>query len=1007
MRSTRRWTSFIRASLVACAGAVVLMAPLALPAQSATANVRGHVYGPGGVPVGDATVVLSDTATGFRRGVMTNPTGFYFIAAVPPGTYVIRAQRIGFSPVARTVRMPVGETVTLDLTMSEAAVTLTTVTTVATAGGVDPRTPEVSTNVSTEQIENLPLDNRNFLSLATLAPGVQTRQAGVSSGGSSVSNSNLFIDGASYKSDILPGGVAGQDPSGARNVRGVGTVLGNPFPQSAVQEFRVITQNYKAEYQKATGAVITAATKSGTNELHGDAFFYGQHEGLFAQTYWDKKDNYAQPNYRRSQFGASVGGPIVRDRTHFFGTYEGNLQDLESSITFRPPATLPAAPADVLSGQGLHPVPLNAHLFFGKVDHRLGERQSVLGSLSLRRDADERFFGGSPDGKETINNQVSSLLFQHVFTGQPFTNQAQLNLQRFKWKSEPENLNSPYLEYRGYGINRGGARSYQDFVQDRIELRNDVSWMSNAHALKGGATLALLSYNVDRRLDENPVFRFNAPPDGSTEFPTVPVEGQLQVGDPNLETSNQQFGIYIQDDWAASRKLTVNLGLRWDYETDWLNNDFKTPADAANALRSFAAEHQFFNAEDYITDGNDRKNFFGAIQPRVGFSYDVRGDSRTVVFGGGGLYFDRVPYSIILDEKAKSTRKSYLFRFSEDGSTGTQWDPAYLSREGLLELLASGEAGRPELFAIKNDQKPPRSIQTSLGVRHGWGNYQLGVTGVASYGYNYFKWIFGDRNPANFDRLAADVEALGFANIILSTDEGETRYRALTFTAGRPMVGDMKWGGDINYTLAKTEVNHYQDVEDPFALDYIPGHPVYGFNFIPGRFDERHRIVSNFMVQLPFGIRASTVTTLGSGVPYTYSTGCQGPWDFPDGDPDNFCNRMGFTKPAAFIPSFLATPPGTTARSERPEGKWFGPFGKWAYRNVDLRLQTDVPLRSAQRVSLSFDVYNVFNFVNFNYDNLEYNLRWDTNQGAGPFREEIPFSTFNARRAQFGVRYSF
>ena len=1005
MRSTGRWTTFIRAACGGVLGAVLAAAPAT--AQTATASLRGHVYGPNGAPVSDASVILADSATGFRRGAMTNGSGFYFIGAVPPGTYIARAQRIGFSPMQRTVRMPVGETVTLDLTMSEAAVTLTAITTVATAAGVDTRSPEVSTNVSTEQIENLPLANRNFLNLATLAPGVQTRGAGVSSNGASTNNTNLFIDGASYKSDILPGGVAGQDPSGARTVRGVGTVLGNPFPQSAVQEFRVITQNYKAEYQKATGAVITAATKSGTNAVHGDAFFYGQHEGLFARSYWDIKDKYPQPNFRRSQFGASVGGPIVRDKTHYFASYEGNIQDLETPITFRPPAGLPTPPANLLSGQGLKPVPLNSHLFFGKIDHLINDRQSLLGSVSVRRDADERFFGNSPEGKETVNNQVTGLLLQHAWSAQPFTNQAQINIQRFQWKAAPENLNSPYLEYQQFGINRGGSRSYQNFIQDRVELRNDLSWLASSHAVKGGATLAFLRYNVDRRLDENPVFRFR-PDTANGVFPTIPFEAQFQVGDPNLKTSNQQLGLYLQDDWSASRKLMLNLGLRWDYESDWLNNSFHTPDSVASALRTFASAHPFFNANDYITNGNQRKNFFGAIQPRVGFSYDLSKNNSTVVFGGGGLYFDRVPYSIILNEKAASQRKSYVFRFQDPNTTsGTAWDPAYQSRQGLLDLLASGQAGRPELYAIKNDQKPPRSVQTSLGVRQVWRDYQFSVTGTASYGYNYFKWIFGDRNPQNFDRLASDVEALGYANIILSTDLGKTRYRGLMLSASRPMVGDMRWGGDINYTLAKTEVNHYQDVEDPYALDYIPGNALYGFNWMPGRFDERHRIVSNFIVKLPLGIRASTVTTLGSGVPYTLTTGCQGPWDFPDNDPNAFCNKMGFTKPPSFIPSFLATPPGTTARSARPEGKWFGPFGKWAYRNVDLRLQSDIPFGGQQRASLMFDVYNLFNFVNFNYDNLEYNLRWDTNQGAGPFRERIPFQTFDARRAQLGVRYSF
>lgn len=976
-------------------------------AQSGMANVRGVVIGPGNLPVSDATVTLTSPVTGYRRATVTSEAGMYFIGAVPPGVYTARAQRIGLTPAERQVRMPVGETVTLDFAVSEATVTLGAVVSVASASGVDARSPEVSTNVSTEQIENLPLDNRNFLALATLAPGVQSRQAGISSNGASASNTNLFIDGASYKNDILPGGVAGQDPSIARNLRGVGSVMGNPFPQSAVQEFRVITQNYKAEYQKATGAVITAATRSGTNAFRGDVFAFTQNESYFARTYWDLRDKFGKPQFQRYQFGGSLGGPIVRDRTHFFASYEANLQDLENTITFRPPPTLPPAPANLLSGQGRYSVPLRSHLFFGKVDHQLGDRQSLMASLNLRMDRDERFAGGSPEAKERVDNRVSNFLVRHTWSGQRFTNEAQVNLQRLQWKAAPENMSQPQLEYRGYGINRGGARSFQDFVQNRLELRNDLTWPMASHLLKGGATLALLQYNVDRRLDENPIFIFNPPPDGATEFPTVPSEALVQVGNPNLKTNNQQVGLYVQDDWTVTRRLMLNLGLRWDLETDWLNNSYRTPDSVANALRTFAATNRFYNAADFITTGG-RKKFFGAIQPRVGFSYDLRGDNRTVLFGGGGLYYDRVPYSVILDEKARAQRPTYVFRFSETGDPGTiPWDPSYMSRQGLLGLLASGQAGRPQLYAINNNQKPPRSIQTSLGVRHNIGEYQLSMTGTYTRGDNYFKWIFGDRNPANFDRLGGDVAALGYDAIILSTDQGKTRYRALLLGLARPMIGNMRWGGNLNYTLSKTDVNHYQDVEDPFAFDYIPGHAVYGFNFIPGRFDERHRIVANVMTRLWFGIRLNTVTTLGSGFPYTLTTGCQGPWDFPDSDPAAFCNRMGFRKPSSFIPSFLATPNGTLARSEQPEGKWFGPFGKWAYRNVDVRLQKDLTLMRGHSVGISADVYNVFNFVNFNYENLEYNLRWDTNQGAGPNRERIPFQTFNGRRAQFGVRYAF
>lgn len=980
---------------------LLLLLPGVAAAQTGTAAIRGRVLEATGAPVAGAQVALTNPASGFQRNTTSNESGFYSVSAVPPGTYTLRVIRLGFSPVEQTVRLPVGETITLDVRMSATAAQLQAVTVTSTRG-VDVRTPEVSANVTTEQIESLPLGSRNFLTLATLAPGVQTRQAGLSASGASASNTNLFIDGASYKSDILPGGIAGQDPSIGRNVRGVGQVIGNPFPQSAVQEFRVITQNYKAEYQKATGAVVTAATRSGTNEFHGDVFFYGQNENLFAQSYWDKVDNFPQPEYQRTQFGASLGGPIVRDRTHFFMSYEGNIQDLEARVVFRPPEGLPPAPADLLAGEGVYDIPLRSHLFFGKIDHQLGDRQTLSASLNLRRDQDDRGIGGgtAAEALEEVRNEVTNLQLRHVLSGTSLTNEAQVNLQRFNWKVQPANLDQPRREYQEYGITRGGSTSLQDFVQDRLELRNDLTWTARSHVVKGGVLVGFNRYDLDRRLNENPVFRFNPTRPGGI---TSPFEATLEIGNPRVKTSNTQFGVYLQDDWTVTNRLTLNLGVRWDVETDWLNNDFATPQNVVNAVRSFATEFPYFDPDDYITDGTQRDPFYGAIQPRVGFSFDLSGDNRTVLFGGGGLYYDRIPQSILLDEQLRSQRPNYLFRFSPTGTEEENtiaWDDSYLSRQGLLGLLESGQAGLPELFLIKNDQKPPRSVQASLGIRHAIGAYQLSLTGTMSEGENYFKYIWGHRNPADFSLQWGEMAERGFANIILSTDEGKTRYRALMLGISRPMVGDSRWGGDINYTLSKTEANHYQDVEDPFALDYIPGHEIFGFNWIPGRFDERHRVVANLMVRLPLAIRASTILTLGSGVPYTLSTGCPDPNEVAE-----FCENQ--PKPPAPVPGFMANPEGKGPRSERPDGKWFGPFGRWAYRNVDLRLQKDLPFGESQRMEITFDVYNVFNFTNFNYDNFEYNLRWDTNQGQGPFRERIPFQTFNARRAQIGLRYVF
>jgi len=982
-----------RALLLACSVAAVPL--LQVRAQTSTGSIRGFVLNEAGAPLAGATITARNTDLGARRGATTGDNGFYSLAGLTPGPYELAVRRIGSAPQTRVVRVGVGQVLTIDFRLADTALALGPVVVSATPA-VEMRTTEVATNISQEQIQNLPQNNRNFLDFALLAPGVQRRGAGLSSGGASVSNSNLMVDGASYKSDVLPGGIAGQDPSLARTVRGVGQVLGNPFPQNAVQEFRVITENYKAEYQKATGAMIVASTRSGTNETHGDFFYSGQNKGMLAMNYWDLKDKIEKPAYMRSQFGGSIGGPIVRDRAHYFLSYEGNFQNFDSRVVFRPDAGLPALPDSVLAGQGNYPIPLRSNLFFGKLDYTLSDRQSLIFTANVRHDRDQRDFGGGAavDQKNTIGNDVNTFLLRHTFAAQPFTNEAQVSYQRFRWQQVPDQFGTPRVEYPQYGITRGGNVSFQDFIQDRVSLRNDLTYNASSHVVKGGVNVDFLRYDITKRLEDNPVFRFRT--DQACGL-NCPFEATLQVGDPNLKTTNQQFGAYLQDDWAVTPRFTMNLGVRWDFETDQLNNSFVTPRNVRDSVTAFLAQYPFFDAAKYFTDGKQRPRFYGAFQPRVGFSYDVSGTSRTVVFGGGGLFYDRNNYNAILDEKYRFQRPRYTFHFAPTANPANgviAWNPSYFSREGLVGLVASGQSNSPEVYLLENDTRPPRSVQASLGVRHTVGAYQFSVTGTQVNTYNLLRYTFGNRNPADNNNTVWNQHGIGA--IVLSTDEGRAWYKALLFRVSKPLAEGTRWGGDIAYTLAKTETNTYNDVDDAFALDYVTPAE---FARVPGRFDERHRVVTNLIARLPFGFLGSTVVTLGSGVPYTLSTNCDNPADHTN---DAFCQGQPIGN--GNFHDWDDNPAGKGPRSERVSGKWFGPFGKWAYRNVDLRLQKDLGF-GQQRVSLMVDVYNVFNFTNFNYDNFQYNLRWDGTQD--PPRERIPFVTYDSRRMQLGARYTF
>ena len=317
-RSTRAGNAFLLRTIAAMTGLALAVSPA--HTQSVDANLRGYVRGANSTPVENAQVATRSLATNQTRGTTTSVSGYYFIGGLRPGTYEVTMRRIGFVAQTDTIRLLIGQTRDLNFNVAEASVQLGGVQVTAFAG-TETRTSEVSTNVTREQIENLPSSERNFLDIAKLAPGITATPVNsdvkyFSAGGQPAEAVNVFVDGVSYKNDVLKGGVVGQDQS-----------KGNPFPQGAVQEFRVLTQNYKAEYQKAASAIISATTRSGTNEWESDVFVYGIPKGLVARDAYTTRIGGQPPNYTRFQAGGSLGGPIQRDKLFFFGTYELNARD--------------------------------------------------------------------------------------------------------------------------------------------------------------------------------------------------------------------------------------------------------------------------------------------------------------------------------------------------------------------------------------------------------------------------------------------------------------------------------------------------------------------------------------------------------------------------------------------------------------------------------------------------------------------------------------------------------
>jgi len=942
----------VRRAAVLIGGVTVLLAHAA-SAQTSTGSIRGYVTDSGGTPRAGARVVAVNTQTASQREVMTQSNGFYAILGLVPAEYEVTARQLGMAPQKLRVRVLIGEVFPLDFRLAASAIEVEAVT-VAVASGVETRTSEVATNVTRQQVENLPISDRNFLDLVQLAPGTSVQSQGINdtrktfaAGALPADNVNVFIDGASYKNDLTAGGVAGQDAS-----------RGNPFPLNAVQEFRVITQNYKAEYQKASSAIITATTKSGGNVWQGSAFFYGQGKDLIATD--SLPLNTPKPDYSRYQVGASVGGPIVRDRLFFFGSYEGNYQNRANTVAFPTnpnalPGQFPALDSLNLSQyEGQFVSPFRSTLLFGKLSYMLTPTQSLEVSVNGRHETDIRDFGGATTftGANNVRNDVNTAIAKHRYAQGNWLNEAMVSFQHYRRNPTPKDTSFVGRRFMDDIVCcptialLGGAASNQDYTQNRLTLRNDVTYSgmhwAGQHVIKAGASIDFAHYHIIKDNNGNPEFKYF-----TTDSFAFPREALLGAGNPNFTANNHQVGAYIQDDWSPTQRLLLNVGIRWDYESDMIDNGYVTPTAVRAALDTVVPSK-------YFTDGTQRPPFYGAFQPRMGFSYALDEGGRWTVFGGFGVYYDRALYdNVAIIEQYNSQHPNYNFLFFQDPADSTlgkvRWDNSYLSKQGLLGLLASGQTGLPELELVANDTKPPRSDQWSVGVRRVLGKYLVSATytGVRSnHGFTYMCHnAFRDPTPDQPVNCFGSPAPGLVGKVFLSSDAVKTWYDAVYLQAQRPYTPASRWGAGLTYTWAKGT----QTGGDLFSFDYrFPS----DYPHWPSPGVQRNTIIGNWIVDVPFGVQFSGLLNLGSGAPF--SKGAPQDRMFPP--------KQNFILGHAF-----------------------------AFRDLDLRLRKEVPTAGTQVADITLEVFNVFNYQNLGC--------WG---GTTP-----SCIAYGSRRLQLGAGYSF
>jgi outer membrane receptor for ferrienterochelin and colicin len=962
-------------------------------AQGTTASIGGRVTDKRG-PLPGATVAAKNVQTAFVYKTTAGDDGSFMLAGLPPGTYEVDVYSEAYKPASQTITVLLGQAnrVTFELTPEKVFVENTAVVGEATKVLIDTRSSVVATNITPQQMESLPLNNRNFLAFASLAPGISFTQDTDAQGqyfgsaGAKPEQVNVYIDGLSYKNNIIKGGAFMQD-----------SVRGNPFPQNAVQEYQVLTQNYKAEYEQATAAVITAVTKSGGNVFHGDLFYLYQNKSMVTQDDFAKARGDAKPPYSRKQYGLSLGGPVIKDQLNFFVSYEQNDRDVVSSVFHG--GNWDQAPADVKAILSPYPTgalssPFTSKLYFGKLSWQPSTTQTMDLSYNKRDESDIRGFGGQTtvDAGQDFQVKTDAAVLRHQWIlGNHTLNEGNLTMQTMEWIQGTPASTQPNLNYLGL-LQVGGATYTQDLKQDKVGLRDDLSYFADwhgSHTFKAGVTVNWMRYNMTKSADGNPEFDFSA--DQNWQYPYHAIIG---FGNPTLKFNNTQYGIYAQDDWQPASNLTVNAGIRWDYETNMLDNNYVTPAGIVSALQNACRTYDqpiggqttwcipdVFNPADYISTGNNRSSYKHMIQPRLGFTWDPSGNGKTVVVGGWGLFYDRTPLNDIFDEQYRNRWFLYDFCFTNDPSkVGTPvancgatpailWNPSYQSAAGLTGLINSGQVQGHEVFILNNNTHPPRSTQWNIGVRQQFGEWLASLTYSNVRGYNGLVWSFGTLPPGTpfNDRWGDSIPLPGYGFTMRSYDTRKSWYDGVFLTLDKPYTSDSNWGFNLAYTYADAKQQASTDDGVAFAFDSLPPN----FATFKSIYTEKNKLIMSGTVGLPAGFRASGIITLSSGLPFYY-TDCRAGWDQ--------CFNAAMDPPKQ---SFLG-------------------IKEFAYRSVDLRAEWDANLGSDFRLGLIGEAFNVFNFANDScFDG------WTGGPGGLNANFGKPTCQFNTRRYQIGARFSF
>jgi outer membrane receptor protein involved in Fe transport len=890
-----------------------------------TGLIEGSVVDESGAVVPGATVVLRNLETGVERTVVTESEGRYRFVALQPGTYTVKVQMPGFaSEERRDIVLTIGLQLRHDFRLKLESVA-ENVSVVAEAPVVNITSSEVSGVVTQQQIESLPVNTRQYLNLALLMPGTSQDAVRVF-----YNNVNVGAGGTFYSNGFVADGVTN-----------TWAEQGEPrqnFPQDSIREFKVNTAQSKAEFGLATGGVVTVVSKSGTNAFNGNVFEYFRHKSLNAKNHFEQ----SKPDFERHQFGASLGGPIRRDRTHFFAAIERTQTDEFFTVNTGRPAFYAAV-------EGTFPQPRTVTLGSVRVDHSITQSQMLFARYAHE---DERSVcaGSTCGGRNAANagydmeiprrsvvaahtwilsdRLLSDFRFQFAYAAYQI---APVGKEIFKEVGEypPGRIGPDRVQRRFTFPSLVWGGNYEALgPEKRWQFKQAFSYHApnwgGSHDWKFGVDYSYIWFADDSQVNLNGTYQFGTDqffdPNDPTSIANLqnPILFTMTFPPNYVPLPTHHYAWFVQDDWKPFANLTVNLGLRYDRQIGSFNEDIN--------LDRFPIAIPLIRPDER----GDANNF----GPRAGFAYDLKGNGATVLRGGYGMYYDNI----------RTLQNQYewlnMQRFDVRISNPPYPDP-FLGRDPSQFITTAP----PNITVLSNDFVNPYSHQSNVGF-----SQQL-AQDLAVHIDGVYTRVRADRKTRNVnlpDPVTGQRPFPEFNRIDLEESTSTSNYRGVYLRLDKRFSDNYQFL--VSYSLVDSKDNapagRFTDETD-FSLDYGPANA-----------ERRHSLVASGGVTLPYGVQFGAVWTLRTSLPFSATAGRD-------------LNGNGF------VSDYV---PGTTRNQGHRDldlslvNAWRTQFNvapvseddidSTRFSSLDLRASKSIPIRGTQRVEVLAQVFNVFNTVN-------------------------------------------